>query len=211
MAETPGTTTGTTRSTGTTARKTSATKRSTAAKKGTATRRRTQAQRSAARPAATKAPAPEARTPVAVVTSYAEKAVVIPVGAALVARDNVIETVTELREKYSTPAKAQRAIETDLRKFERRGTSARRSVEREVKKARTRVERLLRQRRTRLERTVKRNRTRFEREARATRKDLIAQAELAGARVENLVQTGVTAGTAVAAKVSERVNNGGAA
>src|SRR5207302_676035 len=82
-----------------------------------------------------------------------------------------------------TPAAAQRAIEADLKKFERRGTRARKDVEREVRKARTRLERTLRQ-----------NRRRAERQATTYRKE----AAQASARLENLVQTGVTAGAGIA-------------
>jgi hypothetical protein len=69
-------------------------------------------------------------------------------------------------------------------------------VERRVKKTRTRVERELRQRRNRVERDL-----------RTTRKDVGTQANLLTARVENLVQTGITRGTQVATKVQERVAN----
>jgi hypothetical protein len=44
-----------------------------------------------------------------------------------------------------------------------------------------------------------------ERELRSTGKDVAAQADLLTARVENLVQTGITRGTQVATKVQERV------
>jgi hypothetical protein len=177
----------------TTTRKTAATKRSTAGKKATTTRRRTATQRNTARAArsttnTTKSVAP--KTPVEVVQTYAEKAVVIPVGAWLVARDNLVATVEDLRGRYATPEKAQRTIEADLKRFERRGTRARKDVEREVKRARTRLERTLRQ-----------NRRRAERQATSYRKD----ARLASARVENLVQTGVAAGAKLAENVSERV------
>ncbi|HEU4978669.1 MAG TPA: hypothetical protein VFT42_07235 [Solirubrobacteraceae bacterium] len=191
----------------TTTRKTNATKRSTAGKKAAATRRtnaarrntRTtarSAQRSTTRAAKAAAPSrssvQQAKTPVEVVQVYAEKAVVIPVGAALVARDNLVATVEDLRGRYSTRDKAQRTIESDLKKFERRGVRARKNVEREVKKARTRLERTLRQ-----------NRRRAERQVTSYRKD----ARLASARFENVVQTGVAAGAGAAQKVSERVSS----
>ncbi|HEX6388468.1 MAG TPA: hypothetical protein VFZ89_03450, partial [Solirubrobacteraceae bacterium] len=48
-------------------------------------------------------PAPEP-TPVETVQAYAEKAVVIPVGVALIARDRVVTTVEELQTKYGTRA-----------------------------------------------------------------------------------------------------------
>jgi hypothetical protein len=178
----------------TTTRKTTATQRSTAGKKAAATRRRNATKRNTTRAARTAAPSrasvQQAKTPVEVVQVYAEKAVVIPVGAALVARDNLISTVEDLRGRYASRDKAQRTIEADLKRFERRGARARKDVEREVRKARTRVERTLRQ-----------NRRRTERQATSARKD----AGLAGARLENIVQSGVAAGADVAAKVSERV------
>ena len=81
---------------------------------------------------------------------YAERAVLIPVGVALTARDRVLSTVTDTLSIYSSPAKAQ----AQMRRFERRGATARNRLEREVRKARVRVERKLRQRRREFERTV---------------------------------------------------------
>ena len=81
---------------------------------------------------------------------YAERAVLIPVGVALTARDRVLSSVNGAISSYSTPAKAQ----AQLRRFERRGATARNRLEREVRKARVRVERQLRQRRREIERTV---------------------------------------------------------
>jgi hypothetical protein len=83
-------------------------------------------------------------------TNYAERAVLIPVGAALMARDTVVSTVTDTLSTYSSGSKAQ----AQLRRFERRGTTARNRLEREVRKARVRVERELRQRRREIEGTV---------------------------------------------------------
>ncbi len=78
---------------------------------------------------------------------YAERAVLIPVGAALIAREKVVESVNDTLSTYSSPAKAQSKLNTQLNKFERRGITARNRLEREVRKTRTRVERELRQRR----------------------------------------------------------------
>src|SRR3977135_3599854 len=139
----------------------------------------TQNQRSAAakrrsaaakRTAATSAPTP--RTPVEQVQYAAERAVLIPVGAALTATDRVAEAVTDLAKTYSTPETAQKRLERDLRRFERRGTTARNRAERRIKRTRTRVERELRQRRTRAVRVAKRNSTRFERQAKNVRRDV---------------------------------------
>jgi hypothetical protein len=192
-------------STATTKRTANATKRSTTAKKAAATRSRNQAaaarQRSTAAKKAAETRRELTKTPVDRVTEYAERAVLIPVGAALVARDNVISTVEGLRTSLSSRERAEqelaaqrKRIGTDLKRFERRGRTERNRVERRVKKARTRVERELRQRRTRVEREIRSN-----------RKDVSAQADLLGARVENLLQTGITRGTQVATKVQERV------
>lgn len=85
-----------------------------------------------------------------VVGDYAERAVLIPVGAALIARDRVVSSVSDTFSNYSSPSKAQ----AQLRKFERRGATARKRLEREVRKTRVRVERELRQRRRNVERTV---------------------------------------------------------
>jgi hypothetical protein len=83
-------------------------------------------------------------------SSYAERAVLIPVGAALIARERVVSTI----DTYSTPSKAN----AQLRKFERRGNTARSRVEREIRKTRVRVEREVRQTRGRVEREVTRRR-----------------------------------------------------
>ena len=81
---------------------------------------------------------------------YAERAVLIPVGATLIARDRVVSSVSDTLSVYSSPTKAQ----AQLRRFERRGVTARKRLEREVRKTRIRVERELRQRRRRVEKTV---------------------------------------------------------
>ncbi len=74
----------------------------------------------------------------------------IPVGAALIARDRVVSGVNDTVSSYSSTSKAQ----AQLRRFERRGATARNRLEREVRKARVRVERELRQRRREIEKTV---------------------------------------------------------
>ena len=81
---------------------------------------------------------------------YAERAVLIPVGVALTARDRVVSSVSDTISTYSSTTKAQ----AQLRRFERRGATARNRLEREVRKARVRVERELRQRRREIEKTV---------------------------------------------------------
>ena len=131
------------------------------------------------------------------VQTYAERAVLVPVGAALVARDSVVDAVDDLRGRYSTRAK----LERELNRFERRGVTARNRVERELRKTRTRAERELRQRRTRLEREVRNVR----REGSGRVAPLQKQADLVTARLENLVQEGLKTGQQVATSVSEHV------
>jgi len=69
--------------------------------------------------------------------------VLIPVGAALIARERVLAGVNDTIANYNSTSKAG----AQLRKFERRGATARNRVEREVRKSRVRVERELRRRR----------------------------------------------------------------
>jgi hypothetical protein len=172
-------------------RKTAATNRSTAAKKAAATRaRKRTAQTARQTTTATRARAARREiTPVDRYVDLAGKVVTIQVGAALVARDSA----GQLAKKYSSidaverELKARgRRVETNLRTFERRGAKARTQIERDLRARRARVENDLRALRT-------------------ARRDVGAQANLVGARVENLVQSGITAGTQAAAKVTERV------
>jgi hypothetical protein len=100
---------------------------------------------------------------------YAERAILIPVGAALIASETVTSSVNDMLATYSSSTK----LEAQLRKFERRGGTARKRLERAVRKRRTRVERELRQRRRGLER----QRTRVS-------KDLSTQVEQAQGQVE---------------------------
>jgi hypothetical protein len=86
--------------------------------------------------------------------SYAERALLIPVGAALIARERVAAGVGDAIANYNSSAK----VNAQLRRFERRGSTARKRVERELRKTRVRVEREVRQTRTRVEREVKRRR-----------------------------------------------------
>jgi hypothetical protein len=127
------------------------TQRKATAKKAAATRKRNAAARSAkTAKSSAKATRTSASTAAANATGagrltldsvqlQAERAVLIPVGAALVARDTVLEAAKPFRSRTS--------VEKELKKFERRGSTARNSVRREVKRTRTRVERELRHRR----------------------------------------------------------------
>jgi hypothetical protein len=109
--------------------------------------------------------------------------VLVPVGASLLVRDELVSTVKGIATKYGT----RTSVERELKRYERRGASARNRFERQVRRTRTKFERELRQRRTRVERTVKQNRRRVEREVRSVRKDFEKQSGTIGARVEKLV------------------------
>ena len=109
------------------------------------------------------------RNPAVVVGDYAERAILIPVGAALIARERLVTGVEETISTYSSSSK----IEAQLRRFERRGGTARRRLEREVRKTRTRLERGVRERR----RDLDKRRTRI-------RKDISAQVEQAQEQLE---------------------------
>jgi len=113
------------------------------------------------------------KTRVEQVQQLAERAVLVPVGASLLVRDDFASTVRGITARYRTRA----GVERELKRFERRGTTARNRLERQVRRTRTRFERELRQRRSRVERSVKQNRRRFEREVRSVRRDLEKQSQ----------------------------------
>jgi hypothetical protein len=98
--------------------------------------------------AATRLAVPE--RPIAAFGDVAERAVLIPVGATLIARDRVVSGVSDTISIYSSSTKTQ----AQLRRFERRGATARKRLEREVRKTRTRFEREVRQRRRELSKRV---------------------------------------------------------
>ena len=97
----------------------------------------------------------------------------------------------------ATKYRTRTALERELKRYERRGATARNRFERQVRKTRTKFERELRQRRSRVERTVKQNRRRFEREVRAVRKDLERQSGVVTSRVEKLVSEAQAPGLVV--------------
>jgi hypothetical protein len=113
----------------------------------------------------------------------AERAVLVPVGASLLARDNLVAGVRDFRSRYGT----RTSLERELKRYERRGASARNRFERRVRKSRTLVERELRQRRRGVERSFKQNRRRLEREVRLVRRDLEKQSDTLSNRVEKLI------------------------
>jgi hypothetical protein len=128
---------------------------------------------------------------------YAERAVLIPVGVALTARDRVVASVNEVISSYSSPAKAQ----TQLRKFERRGNTARNRLEREVRKTRTRVERELRERRRELDRRREGVAKSLTTQVEQTQ----AQLEKTQSQIEGAVRARLEDGADLANRVQERV------
>jgi hypothetical protein len=131
------------------------------------------------------------------VGDYAERAVLIPVGAALVARERVASSVSEVFSSYSTPTKAQ----AQLRRFERRGSTARTRLEREVRKTRTRVERELRERRRELEQ----RREHLTKSLSAQVEQTQTQLEKAQTQIEDAVRARIEESTDFASRVQERV------
>jgi hypothetical protein len=198
----------------TTARKgTRSTARSTTAKapsKSTGRRARTSAKRETRE--AAEAQARAAKVTAAQGRNIAERAALVYVGATLEARDRVVGLATEIADKYGTRAGAEREVGKDLRRFERRGTTARNELERDVRKARTRLERAVRSRRRDAERVIRRNRRTVEREVGAaehdaTRRSNIVSARIADVsnRVEDAAQFGVATGSRLANVAKERV------
>jgi hypothetical protein len=152
----------------------------------TATKRRTTTRKPSTRKATAAGSATtstQPKTPVEQVQLLAERVVLVPVGASLLARDDLVSTVKGLATKYRT----RTSVERELKRYERRGATARNRFERQVRKTRVRFDRQLRQRRSLVERTVKQNRRRLEHEVRSVRKDLEKQSGIVTARVEKLV------------------------
>lgn len=152
--------------------------------RSTSTRRTTRSSRSSSRtPRTTRARVSTASTPLQQAGAWAERAVLVPVGAGLLARDNLVASVRGMATRYST----RTSLEHELRRYERRGSTARNRFERQVRRTRTRFERQLRQRRNLVERTLKQNRRRLEREVRSVRRDLGKQSGMVSGRVEKIV------------------------
>ena len=127
-------------------------KRNATRKSATATKsnvRRTAASTKTTARSATSATSAESRVRVTQAQQIAERVVLVPVGASLLARDNVVSTVKGLATKYRTRAD----VERELRRYERRGVTARNRFERQVRRTRTKFERQLRQRRNIVERS----------------------------------------------------------
>jgi hypothetical protein len=125
---------------------------------------------------------------------YAERAVLIPVGAALLARDRLVAGVGELPRNPSSAAQEQ------LRRFERRGASARNGLEREARRTRVRLERELRRRRRSLDRAV----GDLDKRRDAFSRNVTGQVEEASTHIERTVQARVKDAASLANKVQDR-------
>jgi hypothetical protein len=163
-------------------------KRAPAKRKPAAKSRRTAARATATRTSSTR-PAPRTER-VERAQRLAERAVLIPVGAVLEARDRVADTVGEL----VTTSRSVTALEKQLKRFERRGGSARTQLEREVRRTRTRLERQTR--------TARRG---FDRQRTQVGKNLDLNVEAFTSRVEKVVQNGVDAGMKLVNGAQERL------
>jgi hypothetical protein len=148
-----------------------------------ATANRTTSRESTGTTTASKSTSTQPKTPVEQAQTIAERAVLVPVGASLLARDNLVGTVKGLATKYRT----RTDLEREIKRFERRGATERNRFERQVRRTRTKFERELRHRRSNVERSVRTNRRRLEREVRTVRKDLGTQSAVVVAQVDQLV------------------------
>ena len=157
--------------------------RKASAQKAAATRRRKSAARSRSAKKAAETRAQAQLNTLQVVQLQAERAALIPVGAALTARDAVLEAVTPYVQGRDSAEKelekVGKRVQVSLKRFERRGSTARNRALREVKRTRTRVERELRQRRNSAVRTVKQNRREAERQVKSARRQVERQVEVA--------------------------------
>lgn len=145
----------------------------------------------------------------------AERVVLIPLGVALEARDRVTGAVDSL---VST-TRSRRALDRQLKRYERRGGKARTELEREVRKTRTRIEREVRHGRVRAERQARDARRGFERQRAEARRALGLPVETLQSRVapvrdrvepvrnrfENVVQNGVNAGRRLVEDAQDRI------
>lgn len=121
------------------------TQRKATAQKAAATRRRNAAKRSQSARKAAETRVQAEQSALKAVQAQAERAVLIQVGAALAARDAVLEAVAPLtsgREGVERElARLGKRVSANLSKFERRGTTARNRAARNVTRTRGRVER----------------------------------------------------------------------
>jgi predicted nucleic acid-binding Zn-ribbon protein len=152
--------------------------------------------------------------------------VLIPLGVALEARDRVtgaVDTIvansTDALDGIVSATSSRRALDRQLKRFERRGGKARTELEREVRKTRTRLEREARHSRVRVERQAREVRRGFEHPRAEARRTLGSNVETLQSRVaplrdrvepvrtrvENVVQNGVSAGKKFVGEAQDRI------
>jgi hypothetical protein len=117
-----------------------------------------------------------AKTTAAQGRNVAERAALVYVGATLEARDRVVGVATGIVDKFGTRASAEREVSKDIRRFERRGTTARNQLERAVRTRRRTVER-----------------------------EVNGRTNILTARLEDAAQVGLATGTRIASVAKERV------
>jgi hypothetical protein len=186
-----------------------ATTANTTKKKATTARKTAAGRKTTAKKAAPKA-APAPLTRVERAREAAERLVVVPVGAALEARDTVVATAEDLQTRFGTTEAAEKQLEKQLKKYEKRGEKARKNVERRVKKTRKQVERELKARRRDAEKLVEQTTKDANARLEAVREsisqiDLGTSVEFLQAQAENVVKTGQEAGAEAVRRVSERI------
>jgi biopolymer transport protein ExbB/TolQ len=153
-----------------------------------------------------------AKTTAAQGRNVAERAALVYVGATLEARDRALGLVNGIADRFGSRTAAERELNKDLRRFERRGNTARNKLERDVRKARTRLERVVRTRRREAERLLRRNTRAVERQVSATERQAARRPNIVAARindvsnrVEDVAQVGVVAAERLASVAKERV------
>lgn len=157
----------------------------------------------------------------------------IPIGAALDARDRfagafdgVVAASNEVMEELRAAASSRRALDRQLKKYERRGGRARTELERDLRRTRTRLEREVRHSRVRLERGAREARRGFEHQRAEARRALGANAGTlqsrvspirervapltdrvapVRSRVESVVQNGLDAGRRFVGDAQDRI------
>lgn len=127
---------------------------------------------------------------VSIVATAAERAVDVPVGAALVIRERIEDAI----EPWSTDVKRERELKSlrtqvtrELNKFERRGGQARRKANQRVRSTRTRVQREVKSRRREVEKAVKENRREVEKAVKENRTKAETQLKKAAEVVQERV------------------------
>jgi hypothetical protein len=176
----------------------------------TTTAKRTATAAGNARAKAAKATKTEVKTRVKLVETYAERAVLVPVGAALAARELVAKTVGDLIDTYG----GAKQTEAQLKRFEARGVSARNQLEREATKARSQLEREADKARKRVEDAIHKRRTelekavsRFDRRRHRVEKRVTGQVADVTSKIDETIRQAADAGQELAGKARDTVES----